>query len=393
MAIVTRTTAKSYFKTGDKPTQSQFGDFIDSSLFYEDTSDLGRQLVSASSATSARSLLGAGTVGNNLFIATTTASGQNQLGGGTAGKALFEANTTASAQQNIGGGTVGRQIFEAITTASATNLLQQATSSVIGVSYLSSPITIANNSTTPNTDIDFSGGVMQFSDGSGQAIATAMTKRLQSSGSWSAGTGGNMLLSGARANSSTYHLFALYKTDGTVDYGAMLGVAATTPNPTSILPSGYTKYDYRGSILTDSSGNIRAFFQTKNYFAYKADIVDRNVGFSAGNTLITISTPLGISVLVNGTAGLDITSGSTGNNITMNIQNGNSNFSGSASYRDNTVNITKITSYTNIGTAKFLVLTDTSSQIRIVKSEIVGSTTSASESITICGYFNNNIIC
>lgn len=394
MAIVTRTTAKSYFKTGDKPTQSQFGDFIDSSLFYEDTSDLGRQLVSASSATSARSLLGAGTVGNNLFIATTTASGQDQLGGGTVGKALFEANTTASAQQNIGGGTVGRQIFEAITTASATNIvLQQATSSVIGVSYLSSPITIANNSTTPNTDIDFSGGVMQFSDGSGQAIATAMTKRLQSSGSWSAGTGGNMLLSGARANSSTYHLFALYKTDGTVDYGAMLGVAATTPNPTSILPSGYTKYDYRGSILTDSSGNIRAFFQTKNYFAYKADIVDRNTSFSAGNTLITISTPLGISVLVNGTAGLDIASGSTGNNITMNIQNGNSNFSGSASYRDNTVNITKIASYTNIGTAKFLVLTDTSSQIRIVKSEIVGSTTSASESITICGYFNNNIIC
>lgn len=144
MAIVTRTTAKSYFKTGDKPTQSQFGDFIDSSLFYEDTSDLGRQLVSASSATSARSLLGAGTVGNNLFIATTTASGQNQLGidninkPGVVGNNVLSASTTASAQQNIGGGTVGRQIFEAITTASATNLLQQATSSTIGVSYLQS---------------------------------------------------------------------------------------------------------------------------------------------------------------------------------------------------------------------------------------------------------------
>ncbi len=307
MAIVTRTTAKSYFKTGDKPTQSQFGDFIDSSLFYEDTSDLGRQLVSASSATSARSLLGAGTVGNNLFIATTTASGQNQLGGGTVGKALFEANTTASAQQNIGGGTVGRQIFEAITTASATNIvLQQATSSVIGVSYLSSPITIANNSTTPNTDIDFSAGNFIFSDKTGQAIATAMTKKLQSSGSWSAGNNGNMLLSGARANSSTYHLFALYKTDGTVDYGAMLGIAGTAPNPTSVLPSGYTKWQLIESIITDSSGNIISFTQIGNRIELVSSIQTHTTVSQAvaTETLRTLSAaiPVGRQVMAFGTA-------------------------------------------------------------------------------------------
>lgn len=296
MAIVTRTTAKSYFKTGDKPTQSQFGDFIDSSLFYEDTSDFGRQLVSASSATSARSLLGAGTVGNNLFIATTTASGQNQLGGGTVGKALFEANTTASAQQNIGGGTVGRQIFEAITTASATNIvLQQATSSVIGVSYLSSPITIANNSTTPNTDIDFSAGNFIFSDKTGQAIATAMTKKLQSSGSWSAGTNGNMLLSGAKEADSTYHLFAIYNpTTNTSDFAAIKGVANTDPNPTAFLPSGYTKWKRVGSIITNASGNIIFFIQDQNKFILPLKKDVDSIGTTSAS-LFTLTAPLGIS--------------------------------------------------------------------------------------------------
>lgn len=132
MAIVTRTTAKSYFETGDKPTQAQFGDFIDSALFYEDTSDLGRSIISASAAVSARTILGAGAVGGNLFIAITTASAQNQLGGGTIGKTLFETVTTASAQTQIGGGAVGRQVFEAVTTASAVAQL--------GLTNISNPV-------------------------------------------------------------------------------------------------------------------------------------------------------------------------------------------------------------------------------------------------------------
>lgn len=101
MAIVSRTSAKAYFETGDKPTQSQFGDFIDSALFYEDTSDFGRSLVSASSAISARSLLGGGNVGSNLFTVITTASGQTQLGGGIVGRQIFEAITTASGRNAL----------------------------------------------------------------------------------------------------------------------------------------------------------------------------------------------------------------------------------------------------------------------------------------------------
>jgi hypothetical protein len=141
MSIVTRTTAKSFFETGDKPTQAQFGDFIDSALFQEDFSSLGKALVSASTTASAqnilgggatgkslfgastaaqaRGILGSGAVGDNLFQAITTAYAQEQIGGGAVGIKSLEASTTASAQTNIGGGVVGRQVFEAATTASA----------------------------------------------------------------------------------------------------------------------------------------------------------------------------------------------------------------------------------------------------------------------------------
>jgi hypothetical protein len=187
-----------------------------------------------------------------------------------------------------------------------------ATSTTQGINYLSlpaNPITVGNNSSTPNTDIDFKAGTMTFHDGSGQALSTAMTKRLQSTGAWSAGNNGNMLLSGARANSSTYHLFALYKTDGTVDYGALLGVAGTDPNPTSptnVLPTDYTKHEYLCPIITDGTGNIRTGifkfskggsvnFEFNNYNS-SPDINGTTLPTASRSLYTMASIPLGIEV-------------------------------------------------------------------------------------------------
>jgi len=181
-----------------------------------------------------------------------------------------------------------------------------ATTTAQGIVYLNNPITIANNSGNPNTDIDFSGGSFSFSDGSGQAIAPALTKRLQSSGDWSAGAGGNLLTTGARANSSTYHLYAIYNPSTlAVDYMALLGVAGTAPDPTAVLPSGYTKFDRRGSILTDSSGNIRAFRQNFKDFIF-SDEISAFVGTAPSlNTDLSISVPSGLQVraILSGTIG------------------------------------------------------------------------------------------
>ena len=185
----------------------------------------------------------------------------------------------------------------------------KATSTSQGIVYLPlpvDPITAGINSATPNTDVDFFAGTMTLNDNSAQAKATAMTKRLQSTGSWTAGNNGNGLLSGARANSSTYHWFSLYKTsDGTVDYGCILGVAGTAPDPTSVLPSGYSKYQYIFSVLTDASGNIRrgsySFKLDGSYeFEFNTYVESRTFsGAPTTPTLQTVAVPLGLKVLSN----------------------------------------------------------------------------------------------
>jgi hypothetical protein len=128
---------------------------------------------------------------------------------------------------------------------------------------------MANRSTrfilknNPNSAAPFSGATLYAGEPIVNTAAGIMMFSGVTSGAndWvpaGAGANGNLLLTGARANSSTYHLFAMSKADGTTDYGALLGVANTDPNPTSALPSGYTKFERVGSVLTDASGNIRA---------------------------------------------------------------------------------------------------------------------------------------
>ena len=132
-----------------------------------------------------------------------------------------------------------------------------ATTTNQGVAYLNNPITIANNATDANNDLDFNAGNFILNNGASQGLlATGLTKRLDAS--WVAGTNQGGLLSGTKAINSTYHWFAIQKPDGTVDVGALLGVAGTTPDPTSVLPSGYTTFSKNPivSVITDGSGNI-----------------------------------------------------------------------------------------------------------------------------------------
>jgi hypothetical protein len=135
--------------------------------------------------------------------------------------------------------------------------LPAATTAIKGVSYLSNPITIANNATTPNSKIDFLAGVMTFDDGSGQINTSAMTGDLANA----FGTSDGMLDTGTKANTSDYSLFTIYNpTTGIIKPLASLSRTAPT------MPSGFTKKDYRGKILTDASGNILRFKQYKDQF-------------------------------------------------------------------------------------------------------------------------------
>ena len=141
----------------------------------------------------------------------------------------------------------------------------KATTTTQGISYLNNPITISNNTTDANNDIDFSAGNAPLDDGSGQVLLTStLVKRLDAT--WSAGTNQGGLFSGTKANSTKYYLFSI--TNGTIN-DAGFDSSATGAN----IPSGY-KGSYRGMVKTDSSGNILAFKQTRNKFLLTSPITE-----------------------------------------------------------------------------------------------------------------------
>ena len=149
----------------------------------------------------------------------------------------------------------------------------KATSTTQGIAFLSNPITISNNATDANNDIDFSAGNAPLDDGSGQVLlSSTLVKRLDAS--WVAGTNQGGLFSGTKANSTLYYLFAI--TNGTIN-DAGFDTSSTGAN----IPAGY-KGSYRGTVLTDGSGNIRAFTLAGQYMEYDSDITDYNPSPTSG---------------------------------------------------------------------------------------------------------------
>lgn len=132
----------------------------------------------------------------------------------------------------------------------------KATTTTQGISYLSNPITIAFNGTT---QMDIGAGIVNYDNGSGQLLCSAITsKTLQASGSWSAGSSGNGLDTGARANSTWYNIFEIIKnSDSTNDI--LYSTSRTAPT----VPSGYTLVAWIGKIRTDGSGNIDQSYLAK----------------------------------------------------------------------------------------------------------------------------------
>ncbi len=160
----------------------------------------------------------------------------------------------------------------------------KATTTTQGISYLNNPITIANNATDVNNDIDFSAGNAPLDDGSGQVLLTStLVKRLDAS--WVAGTNQGGLFSGTKAINTWYYLFAIVNTTtGATDAG--FDSSSTGAN----IPAGY-KGSYRGAVLTDGSGNIRAFKKIQNRF-YLGSITDASASPSSSvYSTYTLSVP------------------------------------------------------------------------------------------------------
>ena len=160
--------------------------------------------------------------------------------------------------------------------------------------YLSG-LTLSNNATASNTDIDVASGRAKDSAGLVDIVlAVGLTKRLQSAGAWSAGNNGNGLFSGAKANSTWYHVFAIRKdSDGSIDIGFDTSITAANR------PAGYSNYVLIESVKTDASGNLIPFLHTSRKMWWKTPIKDVNVtGLTgAASANYTLSVPPGRRVV------------------------------------------------------------------------------------------------
>jgi hypothetical protein len=177
-----------------------------------------------------------------------------------------------------------------------------ATTSISGTTLLPSLITIANNATDANNDIDFSAGNFTVSDGSAQGVASSVeTKRLDAT--WAAGNNAGGLAAGlTKANSTTYHCFKLLNpTTGATGSGFDTSLNATNLLADSaVIAAGFTKYRRVFSILTDGSGNIRAFTMRILANGQASCILTNNIVAFSGTsptdgTDLTITTPTGLN--------------------------------------------------------------------------------------------------
>lgn len=166
-----------------------------------------------------------------------------------------------------------------------------ATTTTQGISYLNNPITIANNATDANNDIDFSAGNAPLDDGSGQVLLTStLVKRLDAS--WVAGTNQGGLFSGTKANNTWYYAFAIQNTStGVVDAGF-----DSSPVGANV-PSGWKISKILHAIRTDGSGNIlNGTFLKDGWFYFNTSQTEYTTTSTVATNITLSYTPAIISL-------------------------------------------------------------------------------------------------
>lgn len=154
-------------------------------------------------------------------------------------------------------------------------------------------LTLSNNATDANNDIDITTGQAKGNSKSVVNSAT-MTKRLDAA--WASGTGNGGLDTGAKANSTTYHVHAIVNnTTGAFD--ALFSTSVSSPTVTS----GWTLVQRLGSVVTDGSGNLRPFIQDGSDFYWNTALASLTADVSVTSTsaaaLRTCNLPSGLRVL------------------------------------------------------------------------------------------------
>lgn len=187
-----------------------------------------------------------------------------------------------------------------------------ATTTTQGVAYLSNPVPVSNNVGSPNDTIDFGAGSFITSAGN-QIYLPAISKKIQSTGTFTAGSGNNGLDTGARTASTFYRTFVI-QNNSTLAYDILFSPSSTSPT----VPSGYTNLgiiDY-AMIRVNGSTNIATSKWHSNDKRLVLGLGESITIFSStagsGNVLILNTTePLifevRVGISLTGAGGSDIT--------------------------------------------------------------------------------------
>jgi hypothetical protein len=155
-----------------------------------------------------------------------------------------------------------------------------ATATIQGKSYLPKNITIANNVASPNDTIDFGAGTYITLAGN-QIYLPAISKKIQASGSWTAGTGQNGLDTGARAVSTFYRTYVV-QNNSTQAYDILFSASASSPT----IPSGYSNLGLLNYALIRVNGS-------NNIAVAKWDANDKRLVLGADQSILVFSSTAG----------------------------------------------------------------------------------------------------
>lgn len=171
-----------------------------------------------------------------------------------------------------------------------TTWLQLVSTSNLPRSYIAG-LKLSNNGTDGDHDIDIAVGECRDAADGADIALTAITKRLDAT--WVAGTGNGGLSSSltAPANNTWYHVHAII-VSGSADVGFDTSITAAN------LVSDHSATSYRriGSVLTNGSGNIIAFRQTGDFFAWATPQAssDNTITVTTSEQLVSVDTPPGV---------------------------------------------------------------------------------------------------
>ncbi len=178
-------------------------------------------------------------------------------------------------------------------TVTAAKLNSFLTAASVDASFLDGALSGfgTSNGTDASHDIDFAPGTATDVDG-GSTLQTTTTFTKQIDAVFAEGTALGGLDTGAVAIDTWYHMFAIGKTDGTVDF--LFSTSATAPT----MPTGFTLKRRIGSILTDGSANIFPYTQINDVFMWDDPILDSTTttGSASVTSTVVVRSPLGVSV-------------------------------------------------------------------------------------------------